>query len=239
MLPAALIFTKKKYLSCMKKWTFLLLLVGALSCQTQRELIQIRNAVKRQLKDYPESTLQDLYKSFFQDAWGAGHMLRDSASAGAYLRRELAESDGQELAESDEQELAESDRQELAESGGQELPYEPCGAQGRYFRVNLSVLKNGTIPYDVFFNAFLKSAQALQPPTLASWIDEWHHIESVINRMQLGLPNYDRDKSMIDSLLQQGDYALHHSDRFTAAYHPHYRIIRRDFFESEIKEYLP
>lgn len=56
--------------------------------------------------------------------------------------------------------------------------------------------------------------------------------------MHLGLPGYDTDKAAIDSLLSTGDYAFHHSDAFTNAYDPHYRIIRRDLFEAELLPYL-
>ena len=31
---------------------------------------KIKKSVERQLNDYPKSTLQDLYKSFFQDRFG-------------------------------------------------------------------------------------------------------------------------------------------------------------------------
>lgn len=33
------------------------------------------DAAREQLALYPESALKDLYKSFFQDACGAGHLL--------------------------------------------------------------------------------------------------------------------------------------------------------------------
>ena len=40
------------------------------------------------LDRYPLSTLADLYKSFFQDEFGPGHLLADEAGALSYLDRE-------------------------------------------------------------------------------------------------------------------------------------------------------
>ena len=51
---------------------------------------RVEVAVRRQMERYPESRLIDYYKNFFQDKFGPGHMVSDTASAGAYLRRELA-----------------------------------------------------------------------------------------------------------------------------------------------------
>ena len=34
-------------------------------------------------------------------------------------------------------------------------------------------------------------------------------------------------------------YVVSHSDAFKAAYHPHYRIVRRDIFEQEILPLIP
>ncbi len=50
---------------------------------------KIQKSVRRQLNDFPKSTLQDLYKSFFQDRFGPGHLVSDTSMAGRYLRHEL------------------------------------------------------------------------------------------------------------------------------------------------------
>ena len=45
------------------------------------------------MAQFPKSTLQDLYKSFFQDRFGPGHIIADEASAMRYLQYELATMD--------------------------------------------------------------------------------------------------------------------------------------------------
>ena len=47
---------------------------------------KVIEAVEAQLKLYPESRLQDIYKNFYQDMFGPGHMIPDTTAAGNYLR---------------------------------------------------------------------------------------------------------------------------------------------------------
>ena len=63
-----------------------LLLCALLSCSGASG---VHTAVERMMADYPASTLQDIYKSFFQDRFGPGHIVADTAQAVAYLRHEL------------------------------------------------------------------------------------------------------------------------------------------------------
>ena len=62
--------------------SLLLLLLG---CQPSSE----KTAIERQLQDYPESRVQDIYKSFCQDNLGPGHLIPDPQSARNYLESEL------------------------------------------------------------------------------------------------------------------------------------------------------
>ena len=55
---------------------------------------KIRQSVERQLELYPESTLRDLYKNFFQDRFGPGHIIADNTAADRYLRYELNTAEG-------------------------------------------------------------------------------------------------------------------------------------------------
>ncbi len=48
------------------------------------------------------------------------------------------------------------------------------------------------------------------------------------------LPHYQEDKLFIDSIIENGEYAISHSPDYRAAYHPHYRIIKRSIFKKEI-----
>ena len=73
-----------------------LLLILALACSFSLfgqsiDTIAMRSSIERQLTTYPESTLQDIYKSFYQEHFGPGHIISDTASARRYLMSELSE----------------------------------------------------------------------------------------------------------------------------------------------------
>ena len=172
---------------------------------------KIRHAVEQQLALYPESTLRDLYKNFFQDRFGPGHIIADPSAADKYLRYEL------ESAESFEG-----------------LDYEPTGYDGHFYRVNLGVIADGRVSYEKYFDAFVRSVNAIQPISVEQWRGEWHEIDSVIMTMGLELENMAHDRAEIKALIDEGKYVMHHSDRFNEHYQPHYRIIERGIFEREI-----
>lgn len=172
----------------------------------------VRSAVERQMQGYPKSTLKDLYKNFFQDKFGPGHIVSDTTAAGNYLRREMVsytETEG-----------------EIAE---------PTGWEGNFYRVNLSVIKNGQIPYQTFFDAFIRSVNGIRPVTVAEWQKEWNRIEGIIRSMNLSLPDYENDRKEIDDRLERGEYVGHHSKAFEDSYSPHYRIISKEIFEQELQ----
>ncbi len=176
---------------------------------------RIRAAVERMIAQYPHSTLQDIYKSFFQDRFGPGHLVADTAKAISYLRTEL---------------------DEAKETGI--MLYEPTGDQGNFYRVSLATVTGGKITFDTYATAFLKSLSSPTEADVESWTDEWRIIETVIRGMNLGLPGYEKDAAAIMQLLSEGHYAVHHSHVYNQHYAPHYRIIARDIFEKEIRPLL-
>lgn len=172
---------------------------------------KIRHAVERQLQVYPESTLQDLYKNFFQDRFGPGHIIADNTAADRYLQYELNSSES-----------------------FRGLDYEPTGYEGRFYRVNLGVIADGRVPYDKYFDAFVRSVNGIKPISTEEWRKEWHEIDSVIMDMNIELKDMQEDRAEIKSLIDGGNYVMHHSQHFNKHYQPHYRIIERTIFEKEI-----
>ena len=112
---------------------------------------------------------------------------------------------------------------------------EPTGWEGNFYRVNLSVIKNGQIPYQTFFDAFIRSVNGIRPVTVAEWQKEWNRIEAIIRSMNLSLPDYENDRKEIDDRLERGEYVGHHSKAFEDSYSPHYRIISKEIFEQELQ----
>lgn len=176
---------------------------------------KIMDAVNLHMSIYPETTLQDLYKSFFQAEFGAEHIVADTTGSGKYLSSELQTPDVKN-----------------------DILYEPIGADSSFFRVHLKAVQKGYITRNMLFDAFLKGVYTVEIPQIESWAQTWPHICSVIESMNLGLENMDSDKENINNILQSGEYASHHSEKFSEEYDPHYRIIRKDVFYNELFPYL-
>lgn len=177
----------------------------------------IDEMVKNQLSNYPKSRLLDIYKSCFQDFMGAEHLVGDTLSVRRYLEYELQQIEGDSL---------------------MSWYAEPCGLQGRYVRVSLRVVQEGLVSLDQLLSAFIRSANGSVRPSVEVWKAEWEKIVGQIDEMRLGLPYYDDDRRFIADVLAQGKYAISHSPDYRAAYRPHYRIVRRDIFERELKPLL-
>ena len=174
----------------------------------------IQTFVQKQMETYPKSRLLDIYKSCFQDYMGAEHLVSDRQRVKAYLDEELQSTSLDSL---------------------MTWLYEPCGVDGRYVRVSIRAIKEGLIKEDMLLDAFIRSANTSERPSVDSWRDRWHVIIGTIEQMQLQLPNFDKDKQFIESILSAGKYAISHSPEYREAYHPHYRIVDKGIFEREIK----
>ncbi len=177
---------------------------------------KVTTALKQQMEHYPQSTLLDIYKSFFQDKFGPGHLLSDTAAAGQYLRRELNSYNPDTLAFLS--------------------PYiDSTGWERRFVRVDLRVIKEGMVSYRDFFDSFVRSVQAAPDVPLEDWTGEWTRIVDILEKLQCPVihhPQYTIDKDSITVLLQRGEYVGHHSPIYVASYAPHYRLIAAEELQS-------
>lgn len=174
------------------------------ACTSQKpsEEQAIRSMCTEMLQRYPQATLQDVYKTCFQDFFGAEHLLNDTASAHRYLSAEIETSRDQNLTA---------------------MPlYEPTGFRHRFTRVNLSLVHSGDMSEDELFARFLEAAGTNNRYS-DNWADEWKRIETIVLEMH---------PAWKDTVLQAELHyaasipcAVRHSDPFRRAYNPHYRII--------------
>lgn len=163
--------------------------------------MQIALSVSAFLKRYPVSTLQDIYKGFFQDEFGPGHLLNDPDRSHNYMMKELGEMKTQ-----------------------RRYSAEPCGLGNNFVRVSLDLVKDGYISADEYFQLFMKSAQSFQLPEIDLWIKKWNAIEEEINPLKDRIDDYDKHCAIINLQLLKGDAVAHHSKKFVEKYDPHYRI---------------
>lgn len=195
-----------------------LIIMATLALSMTAQGNDVMSFVNGLMEQYPKARLLDIYKSSFQDFMGAEHLVSDTASVRAYLEQELATTDVDDL-----------------------MPwyYEPCGVHGNYVRVSLWAVMEGKITADALLEAFIASANCPSRPTVEDWATQWHGMMATIDKMGLELPHYDEDKAFIESVLEQGKYAISHSPDYREAYSPHYRIVERGIFEQEIMPALP
>lgn len=194
-----------------------LLAILCFSCSSSSKEKEITKAIEHQMQSYPKSRLKDLYKSFFQDAFGPGHLMSDDSQARSQARAYLMEEVRQ------------------AKDDPSLLPlYEQTGYKGQFLRVSLQVINDGLVPFDEYFEAFWLSAQEFILPSLESWKEEWAVIERQIRLKEEALPHMEEDAEAIQELFQRGEYASHHSREYEDAYHPHYRLIKKDIFQDRL-----
>lgn len=193
------------------------LLLMTTCCASMMLAQDVESWVSEMLTQYPKARILDIYKSCFQDYMGAEHLVGDPASARAYLEQELETTALDEL-----------------------MPwyYEPCGINGNYVRVSLRAVMEGKVQAEKLLDAFVRSANDPERPTIETRKERWHEIIVVIDKMGLELPHQQEDKAFIERVLAQGKYAISHSPDYREAYSPHYRIIKREIFEKEFKPLL-
>ena len=194
----------------MKKLLPILFLLCSLGLFGQgMDTLSVRIAIERQMTAYPKSTLQDIYKSFYQERFGPGHLIGDTALAGRYLMRELSE---------------------LTEHST--VYYEPTGSDGRFVRVYLSAVADSLITADQLLDAFVRSAN-MDKGKEVDWELDWRSIVDVITKYGIVLNDFDKDVEMLNEA-SRNRQAVHHSRAYNEAYHPHYRIVERGIFEREL-----
>jgi phage gp36-like protein len=178
---------------------------------------KIKQAVLTQIETYSKSTLQDIYKNFYQDYFGAEHAIPNKKAVEDYLMHELSEM--------------------------QEVNYdtiiEITGWRHNFVRIPLSLVKNGKIPADELLQAFVDSASKIDKSTADNWIEEWNKIVKIIEKMNLDIANFDNDKAKIAELLKQNPkMALHHSEIFNSEYKPHYRIVEKTIYKNRLEKFM-
>ena len=191
-------------------WQFLFGVIIFLlsSCNSTQK--KMESAVIMQLKQYPESTLQDIYKNFHQDRFGPGHAIANPESVAQYLEYELSTMDDVKTSQ----------------------PIELLGWEHRFVRIPLTVVKEGKMAQEDLNALFTASAFEIPSEAGDEWRKEWQQITRMIQKRKLPLKNFEEDKIFIDSLLNENPMvALHHSNAFAEHYHPHYRVVKKELLE--------
>ncbi|MDO5571451.1 MAG: DUF3810 domain-containing protein [Bacteroidales bacterium] len=181
---------------------------------------EILNSVDVIKKRYPISTLKDLYKSFFQEKYGPGHLMGSKAKD--YLLSEI--------------EALKNDS--LLNRKPENGYFEPTGLKGNFVRVDLNIVTDSIIPFDDFWNCFSQSMNDASMPDVRIWQNEWNIIVNTISERKSEFDNFESDSLEIDRNLKNGIFVGHHSKEYEQEYMPHYRIVSKEKFDYLYNNYI-
>jgi hypothetical protein len=187
-------------------WPLLFILILPFILPDEKQNARIEKAIISELKYYPEARLRDIYKNFFQDAFGPGHLIPDTTRAGNYLNYELQQPIGDTLI------------------------WQAIGPENDYYRINLQLVTEGILPRSVLLEAMVESAPLARNPDMETWKKEWETAMNVMEKMNLQIPGFENDKKEIEALFERGEYVMHHSNHYNKTYQRHYRIIHKSVF---------
>lgn len=159
------------------------------------------------LDRYPEATLQDVYKTMYQDRFGVAHILAERAVMCRYIGKEVG-----------------------LTSGECDSYYEPCGWRGEYVRVDLRAVRDGLLSAEELADMLVATAALAADPSTTDWPGEWAQIVEACGSIVTGLENYDSDVVQLNEVALRGQ-TVHHSDGYREAYNPHYRIVHRSLVD--------
>ena len=190
----------------MRKFFLLVCIAAAMivACPTKKpnEEEAIRSMCEEIAQRYPHATLQDVYKTCFQDFFGAEHLLSDTAAAHRYLLYEIEATRAQDL---------------------NAMPiYEPTGFRHRFTRVNLSLVHSGEMTEEELFALFMEAA-GTNNAFSDNWAEEWAKVEAIALEVH---PTWtDTTLQAVLQFAASTASPVRHSETFRQTYNPHYRII--------------
>lgn len=152
---------------------------------------------------YPLATLQDIYKTCYQDFFGAEHLMNDTAAARYYINYEL-------------EQCKDSDLSLMPKR-------EPTGFRHRFVRINFSNIVDGELTEEQLVMMFINAA-GKNNAFSDDWASEWRQIEKIALEV-----NPDWEDAELQSELTEaaeGKHAVRHSEAFRNNYNPHYRIVK-------------
>ncbi|MCQ2334625.1 MAG: DUF1294 domain-containing protein [Paludibacteraceae bacterium] len=156
---------------------------------------------------YPKATLQDVYKTCYQDYFGAEHMVKDEETARAYLHQELEQMKGEKM---------------------HIISNEMTGWRHKYVRRSLKLVQQGKLDEEALLTDFLQAASHYNNThaRIEQWMREWTEVAAICIE---AVPEW-ADSSLEDELLECAKQAaaVHHSRAYHDAYHPHYRIVKNE-----------
>lgn len=188
---------------------FSLFVVSTLQAQTESlPYWSVKRLVEHHLDRYPEMGVEDVYKMLYQANFGVEHLLADTAAVRTFLLAELAE---------------------LNETIANEALVERISCDGLIVRVNLRPFKQAGMDAELLVRAMFATAATTRPDTLM-FRRQWNEFEGLVRYgfLRFNVPDVEAFSGRIASNII---VPIHHSQAYERAYHPAYRIVRRDVLD--------
>ena len=175
--------------------------------------------LKEQIKSHPNQTLQDVYKSCYQDEYGPGHLIPNKTTCYQNLINELSS---------------------LPPSYSPITIFESTGTRGDFIRVDLLMVAKGHLPLQILFDSLLISAEIGARKSDENWDKIWAEIVTEIEKegLQKMLVGFEEDKVRLEAISKNEDKVVHHSEMYEKTYDPHYRIIERKIFVEYVYPFI-
>lgn len=196
-------------------WRFVLCFIvisfpqSGAQAQFSRDHWSVKQLVEYHQQLRPDLQVQDVYKMLYQANFGVGHILTDSTGVRAYLMEELASMDT-------------TDRSEPL--------LERISTSGEIVRVNLRPFKAMNLNPQALLQLMERSAAETRPDTLA-FNREWNEFCALVRYgfLKFSLNEVEEWDARVSARVLQ---PVHHSQQYTRAYKPAYRVVRSSLFES-------
>jgi len=165
-------------------------------------------SVRQQLARYPLMQAEDLYKLAHQATFGPAHLISDVGGARAYLLQELAG---------------------VAASASEPLLEELAG-DPELVRVNLRPFKAAGSDPEVLLAALVATASSVhgKPGVMAGRLRDAGRVLEEVGRIE----EARRLQALAPEMAARSYPAGHHSQAYTDAYHPAYRVVLRGLLTS-------
>lgn len=158
-----------------------------------------------QLSRYPLSQIEDLYKLTHQAALGSEHAVKDLKAARDWLFREL---------------------EEMVNISTDPL-FDEISPDGQIIRIHLKpFVERGGEP-EILLKAFMQTANGFKG-SKEKLMQNWRSVEQLAESGEINF-QAEELRSYISLMGSLGYLAVHHSLQYENAYHPHYRVVAREF----------
>jgi hypothetical protein len=168
-----------------------------------------QHIVLEHARRYPAWLAPDLYKLIHQAAMGSGHAVGEHQEARARLEQELTS----------------------LGDGPDEPLLDPISPGGKLLRLHLRPFSRLGLPPEALLEAFLTTANRFtgQERVLKTYVIQ--SVELADHALiHIHLQDFTRYLQLVSSA---GYPAVHHSEEYTLAYHPAYRVVAREFLPKE------